>query len=195
MRRALERYFEFERLGTNWRTEILAGATTFITMAYIIFVNPSILHEAGMPFKAVAAATCFCAAFGSIAMGIFAARRRFYRTSPLVDLDRRILEEEAQHQGMGVRIAADLVHDGRLTLEDVSEIVRSASDSVARLLVPTALFERFGVGNSSDERDRIVSSGILAMQRTTSQKAIMGAMRRLRRNLDGRRGDPHAYAA
>jgi AGZA family xanthine/uracil permease-like MFS transporter len=70
--RALERYFEFERLGTNWRTEMLAGATTFVTMAYIIFVNPSILHEAGMPFKAVAAATCFCAAFGSIAMGVFA---------------------------------------------------------------------------------------------------------------------------
>jgi AGZA family xanthine/uracil permease-like MFS transporter len=72
MIRALERYFEFERLGTSWRTEILAGATTFVTMAYIIFVNPSILHEAGMPFKAVVAATCFCAAFGSIVMGVFA---------------------------------------------------------------------------------------------------------------------------
>ena len=72
MRRRLERYFEFERLGTNWRTEILAGATTFVTMAYIVFVNPSILHEAGMPFKAVVAATCFCAAFGSIVMGAFA---------------------------------------------------------------------------------------------------------------------------
>jgi len=68
----LERYFEFEALGTNWRTEILAGMTTFVTMAYIVFVNPSILHEAGMPFKAVVAATCFCAAFGSIAMGAFA---------------------------------------------------------------------------------------------------------------------------
>jgi adenine/guanine/hypoxanthine permease len=72
MRHRLERYFEFERLGTNWRTEILAGFTTFVTMAYIVFVNPSILHEAGMPFKAVVAATCFCAAFGSIAMGAFA---------------------------------------------------------------------------------------------------------------------------
>src|SRR5260370_15721687 len=72
MRARLERYFEFDRLGTNWRTEGLAGATTFVTMAYIIFVNPSILHEAGMPFKAVVAATCFCAAFGSIAMGAFA---------------------------------------------------------------------------------------------------------------------------
>jgi AGZA family xanthine/uracil permease-like MFS transporter len=72
MRRRLERYFEFEQLRTNWRTEILAGMTTFVTMAYIIFVNPSILHEAGMPLKAVVGATCFCAAFGSIAMGAFA---------------------------------------------------------------------------------------------------------------------------
>jgi AGZA family xanthine/uracil permease-like MFS transporter len=72
MRARLERYFEFERLHTNWRTEILAGATTFVTMAYIVFVNPSVLREAGMPFKAVVAATCFCAAFGSILMGIFA---------------------------------------------------------------------------------------------------------------------------
>jgi adenine/guanine/hypoxanthine permease len=68
----LERYFEFERLGTNWKTEMLAGATTFVTMAYIVFVNPSILHETGMPFQAVVAATCFCAAFGSILMGAFA---------------------------------------------------------------------------------------------------------------------------
>ncbi len=68
----LERYFEFDRLGTDWRTEILAGLTTFVTMAYIVFVNPSILHEAGMPFQAVVAATCFCAAFGSILMGAFA---------------------------------------------------------------------------------------------------------------------------
>jgi len=60
----LERYFEFESLGTNWRTEVLAGVTTFVTMAYIIFVNPSILQETGMPFKAVVAATCFCAASG-----------------------------------------------------------------------------------------------------------------------------------
>src|SRR5271169_2893458 len=68
----LEQYFEFERLGTNWRTEILAGATTFVTMAYIIFVNPSILRETGMPFQAVVAATCLCAAFGSILMGVLA---------------------------------------------------------------------------------------------------------------------------
>ena len=68
----LARYFEFERLATNWRTELLAGVTTFVTMAYIVFVNPSILHDAGMPFAAVTAATCLCAGFSSILMGIFA---------------------------------------------------------------------------------------------------------------------------
>ncbi len=72
MRERLERYFEFERLGTTWKTEILAGATTFLTMAYIVFVNPSILEHAGMPFKAVVAATCISAAFGSILMGVLA---------------------------------------------------------------------------------------------------------------------------
>lgn len=71
-RGALERYFEFERLRTNWRTEILAGATTFVTMAYIIFVNPAILGSAGMPAAAVMAATCLAAAFGSILMGAVA---------------------------------------------------------------------------------------------------------------------------
>ena len=68
----LERYFEFSRLGTNWRTEILAGVTTFLTMAYIVLVNPAILSQTGMPLPAVTAATCLSAAFGSILMGIVA---------------------------------------------------------------------------------------------------------------------------
>jgi AGZA family xanthine/uracil permease-like MFS transporter len=68
----LAKYFEFERLSTNWRTEILAGLTTFVTMAYIVFVNPSILRDAGMPIAAVTAATCLCAGFSSILMGAFA---------------------------------------------------------------------------------------------------------------------------
>ena len=72
MKTRLEQYFQFRELGTNWRTEILAGCTTFVTMAYIIFVNPAILHETGMPLPAITAATCLCAAFGSILMGWFA---------------------------------------------------------------------------------------------------------------------------
>jgi AGZA family xanthine/uracil permease-like MFS transporter len=72
MLKPLEGYFEFTRLGTNWRTEILAGVTTFLTMAYIVLVNPAILSATGMPLAAVTAATCLSAAFGSILMGIVA---------------------------------------------------------------------------------------------------------------------------
>ncbi len=72
MRKKLEAYFEFARLGTDWRTEILAGVTTFLTMAYIVLVNPSILADAGLPLPAVTAATCLSAAFGSILMGVLA---------------------------------------------------------------------------------------------------------------------------
>jgi adenine/guanine/hypoxanthine permease len=72
MRKRLEDFFEFRRLGTNWRTEILAGTTTFLTMAYIVLVNPAILGDAGVPVAAATAATCISAAFGSILMGVLA---------------------------------------------------------------------------------------------------------------------------
>jgi AGZA family xanthine/uracil permease-like MFS transporter len=72
MLKRIESYFEFARLGTNWRTEILAGVTTFVTMAYIVLVNPAILSATGMPLAAVTAATCLSAAFGSILMGVVA---------------------------------------------------------------------------------------------------------------------------
>ena len=65
----LERRFTLKERGTTARTEVLAGFTTFLTMAYIVLVNPSILGEAGMPVASVAAATCFAAAFASILMG------------------------------------------------------------------------------------------------------------------------------
>ena len=69
LRLRLERYFEFTTLGAQWKTEVLAGFTTFMTMAYIVFVNPAILHETGMPLAAVTAATCISAAVGSFLMG------------------------------------------------------------------------------------------------------------------------------
>ncbi|MFA5962716.1 MAG: NCS2 family permease [Sphingomonas sp.] len=68
----LDRYFSLSARGTSMRTEVLAGFTTFLTMAYIVLVNPAILGQAGMPVAAVAAATCFAAAFASILMGVVA---------------------------------------------------------------------------------------------------------------------------
>lgn len=68
----LERYFALAAHGTDVRTEVIAGATTFLTMAYIIFVNPDILAAAGMPKEAVFVATCLAAALGSAIMGLYA---------------------------------------------------------------------------------------------------------------------------
>ena len=65
----LDRFFRLTERHTSVRTEILAGVTTFLTMAYIVLVNPAILGLAGMPVAAVAAATCFAAGVASILMG------------------------------------------------------------------------------------------------------------------------------
>lgn len=67
-----ERLFKLHEHGTTVRTELIAGLTTFLTMAYIIFVNPSILGDAGMPKDAVFVATCLIAALGSAIMGLYA---------------------------------------------------------------------------------------------------------------------------
>jgi adenine/guanine/hypoxanthine permease len=66
----LERLFDLKGHGTTVRTEVLAGLTTFVTMAYIVVVNPAILGAAGMPVAAVAVATCLASGFGSIMMGL-----------------------------------------------------------------------------------------------------------------------------
>jgi len=68
----LNRFFHLDTHHTNVKTEILAGVTTFLTMAYIIVVNPQVLTNAGMPFSGVLFATIIVSAASSIAMGLFA---------------------------------------------------------------------------------------------------------------------------
>jgi AGZA family xanthine/uracil permease-like MFS transporter len=68
----LERLFKLSENQTTIRTEVAAGVTTFLTMAYIIFVNPTILAEAGVPFSGALFATCIAAAVGSMMMGLVA---------------------------------------------------------------------------------------------------------------------------
>ncbi len=68
----IDRRFGLTLNGTTVRTEVVAGFTTFLTMAYIILVNPAILSQTGMPIAAVTAATCLSAAFASILMGFTA---------------------------------------------------------------------------------------------------------------------------
>ncbi|WP_203141653.1 NCS2 family permease [Marinobacter mangrovi] len=68
----LEKLFQLKAHGTDVRREVIAGVTTFLTMAYIIVVNPSILSATGMDFGAVFVATCLAAAIGTLIMGLWA---------------------------------------------------------------------------------------------------------------------------
>ncbi|MEG8990837.1 NCS2 family permease [Ignavibacteria bacterium 4148-Me] len=68
----IKEYFQFEKYNTDFKTEVIAGLTTFLASMYIIVVNPSILSSAGMPFEGVLTATILVSAFSSIMMGIYA---------------------------------------------------------------------------------------------------------------------------
>ena len=68
----LDRYFRLSERGSDLGTEIRAGLATFLTMAYIAFVNPQILGDAGMPFEPVFVATCVAAAIATLIMGLYA---------------------------------------------------------------------------------------------------------------------------
>jgi adenine/guanine/hypoxanthine permease len=141
MRSRLEDYFEFERLGTNWRTEILAGITTFVTMAYIIFVNPSILHEAGMPTEAVLAATCVCAAFGSLLMGAVA--RYPIALAPGMGLNAYFTYTVVKGMGIPWQVAL-----GAVFISGVTFIVLTAA-GVRKLIIsaiPTQLYAAVAAG-------------------------------------------------
>ena len=72
MKAALEAFFDTKTHNTNIQTEIVAGITTFITMAYIIFVNPQIMEASGMDKGAIFVGTCLAAAIACLVMGIFA---------------------------------------------------------------------------------------------------------------------------
>ena len=70
----MDSFFKFKERGTNFQTELLAGVTTFLTMAYIVFVNPGILSAAGVPFEGAATATALGAALMCLAMGFITNR-------------------------------------------------------------------------------------------------------------------------
>ncbi|MBI5472226.1 MAG: NCS2 family permease [Ignavibacteriae bacterium] len=78
----MKRYFNFDLHQTSYRQELLAGATTFVTMAYIIIVNPAILAAAGIPREATVTATILAAAFGTLMMGVYA--KRPFAVAPLM---------------------------------------------------------------------------------------------------------------
>lgn len=78
----IAKFFKFDELNTNFKTEIMAGVTTFATLAYIMIVNPQILSAAGMPFAATSAVTIYMAFIGCVAMGVFA--NRPFAVAPLL---------------------------------------------------------------------------------------------------------------
>ena len=68
----IERYFRLQENQTTVRSEVLGGLTTFITMAYIVVVNPQILAKAGVPVEGVVFATCISSAAATLVMGVYA---------------------------------------------------------------------------------------------------------------------------
>ncbi len=82
MLQSIRSYFEFDSHGTNFRREIIAGATTFVTMAYIIVVNPAILSAAGIPTGPSMVATILTCLFGTLIMALYA--RRPFAIAPLM---------------------------------------------------------------------------------------------------------------
>ena len=70
----MQSYFNFEKHGTSYRQETLAGITTFFTLSYIIIVNPAILAAAGIPKDASITATILTSIFGTLLMGVYAKR-------------------------------------------------------------------------------------------------------------------------
>ncbi|MCC7174586.1 MAG: NCS2 family permease [Bryobacterales bacterium] len=141
MRRRLERYFEFDSLKTNWRTEILAGMTTFVTMSYIIFVNPSILRDAGMPFTPVVAATCLSAAFGSLLMGAWA--RYPIALAPGMGLNAYFAYVVVKGMGLSWEVAL-----GAVFLSGALFVALAMAGVIRRILasIPTELYSSIAAG-------------------------------------------------
>ena len=136
-----EDYFEFHSAGTTWRTELIAGVTTFMTMAYIIFVNPSILSAAGVPAQAAAIATCLAAAFGSLTMGLFA--RYPIALAPGMGLNAYFAYTVVR--GLGVRWETAL---GAVFISGICFLILTAA-GIRQLIVasiPKPLFSAVGVG-------------------------------------------------
>ena len=120
-----ERYFEFDRYGTNLRTEVLAGLTTFLTMAYILFVNPQILSAAmgKDAFNSLVAVTALSAGITTIIMGIYA--KKPFALAPGMGLNAYFAYTVAPKYGWKVALAAVFV-EGLIFIALTLTKVRSA---------------------------------------------------------------------
>ncbi|WP_297506337.1 NCS2 family permease [Thermococcus sp.] len=120
-----ERYFEFDRYGTDMRTEVLAGVTTFMTMAYILFVNPAILSDAigKEAFNSLVAVTALAAGLTTILMGLYA--KKPFALAPGMGLNAYFAYTVAPKYGWKVALAAVFV-EGLIFIALTLTKVRSA---------------------------------------------------------------------
>lgn len=137
----LEKTFQLSARGTSVQTEVLAGATTFLTMAYIVLVNPSILGTTGMPVAGVAAATCLAAGVGCLLMGFLA--NYPIALAPGMGLNAYFAFTVVQGMGVPWQTALGLVFISGvlfivLTVAGVRQLIVSA--------IPRALFSAIAAG-------------------------------------------------
>ncbi|PZQ58397.1 MAG: guanine permease [Phenylobacterium zucineum] len=137
----LDRTFQLRERGTSVQTEVLAGATTFLTMAYIVLVNPTILGAAGMPAAGVAAATCLAAGVGCLLMGFLA--NYPIALAPGMGLNAYFAFTVVQGMGVPWQTALGLVFISGvlfivLTVAGVRQLIVSA--------IPRALFSAIAAG-------------------------------------------------
>jgi len=137
----LEKTFQLRERGTSVQTEVLAGATTFLTMAYIVLVNPAILSTTGMPLAGVAAATCLAAGVGCLLMGFLA--NYPIALAPGMGLNAYFAFTVVQGMGVPWQTALGLVFISGvlfflLTLAGVRQLIVSA--------IPRALFSAIAAG-------------------------------------------------
>ncbi|QDA30695.1 NCS2 family permease [Thermococcus indicus] len=136
-----ENYFEFDRHGTDMKTEILAGLTTFMTMAYILFVNPSILSDAmgKEAFNSLVAVTALSAGFATILMGLYA--KKPFALAPGMGLNAYFAYSVVIGMGYDWRVALAAVF-----VEGLIFIVLSVTKVRSAIIHAIPLSQKYAVG-------------------------------------------------
>ncbi|WP_042698850.1 NCS2 family permease [Thermococcus sp. PK] len=139
--RALERYFEFEKYRTDMRTEILAGITTFMTMAYILFVNPAILSDAmgKEAFNSLVAVTALAAGISTIIMGVYA--KKPFALAPGMGLNAYFAYSVVLGMGYDWRVALAAVF-----VEGIIFIILSITKVRSAIIHAIPLSQKYAVG-------------------------------------------------
>lgn len=137
----LEKYFEFERYRTDMKTEVLAGITTFMTMAYILFVNPAILSDAmgKEAFNSLVAVTALAAGISTIIMGIYA--KKPFALAPGMGLNAYFAYSVVLGMGYDWRVALAAVF-----IEGILFIILSITKVRSAIIHAIPLSQKYAVG-------------------------------------------------